>query len=93
MTKQIDVDGVTVEVTPIDELDGTWAFTAEVIIGRIQMANNQNDQAAVADGVSDLLEICTEDGYTSDGLLHLEPGTLNTLIGAMMPDDVLEDDQ
>lgn len=90
MTKTVEIGGATVEVTPMDELGPSWSMTAAVIAGRIELAQDDGDMAAVKEAVGDLVEICTEDGITSDGVQDLDPPTLNALIRAMLPDEAFE---
>lgn len=90
MTEVVEIGNATVEVTPVDELGPSWSMTAAVIAGRIEMAQNDADMAAVKEAVGDLVEICTEDGITSTGIQDLDPKTLNALIRAMLPDEAFE---
>ena len=91
MQHEIDLDGATVRVTPIEDLGVVESMTALVLLNRIERAKQAGKAVEAGQAVAELAQLCAEDGITADTIRGLDPDCLSTLIEAVLPDGAVED--
>ena len=91
MPDEIDLDGATVRVTPIEDLGVVESMTALVLLNRIDRAKQAGKAVEAGDAVAELVQLCAEDGITAETIRGLDPDCLSTLVRAILPEGAVDD--
>ena len=93
MAEEIEVNGVTLRVTPATELPFPTNLSASVIANRILHKIEEGDHSVYQD-IYEMCELCCEDGIRKETFEQLGVAELNKVLGAVYDDpDELEVDE
>lgn len=88
--RTVEIDGVDVRITPVNELGPFRSMSASIALSRITAAAEEEDHTAANRELLSLLELCLEDGITAKTLATLTPRELRTLLKTALGDALNE---
>ena len=88
MTETVDLNGIEVEVTPVNELDPIRAMAGLVLIDKLGNVLDENNVSKLVEIQCELIALCIDEpeGITADGVRAADQQTITTLTEAAMGD-------
>lgn len=82
----VDLNGLTLSVTPIDEMPPHRQMTGAVLISRLQSALSRKDFEAVEDAAVDFLQFVVDEPLTKRTIAELDSDELDAIHQVVMDD-------